>query len=109
MAAKILQVNFKLNAPVSDYQQMCQSLADTFASIPGLNWKVWILNEQEREAGGIYLFQSQDALNDFLSGPVAAQVKTHPGLRDVSLKTFDVMEGVTAVTRGPILAAAMAR
>jgi hypothetical protein len=47
-------------------------------------------------------------LNDFLSGPLAAQVKSHPALSDFSAKVFDVMDEVTAVTHGPVGAAAAA-
>ena len=108
MSAKILQVNFKLNVASAEYQSLCQALAETFAKIPGLHWKVWILNEGEREAGGVYLFESEQALNAYLSGPLAAQVGSHPALRDISVKTFDVMDGVTAITRGPVAVAAAA-
>ena len=103
---KILQINFKLRASTSEYQALCQSVAQAFASVPGLRWKIWILNDREKEAGGIYLFESEGALNDFVSGPLAAQVKSHPALADFSAKAFDVMEEVTAVTRGPARPAA---
>lgn len=105
----ILQTNFKLNVSSSEYQEMCKSLADTFAAVPGLQWKIWLLNERENEAGGIYLFGSEQALHDFLSGPIVSQLKGHPAFRDISVKLFDVMDGVTAVTRGPVSAAAAAR
>jgi hypothetical protein len=103
---KILQINFKLRVSTSEYQTLCQSVAQAFAGVPGLRWKIWILNEREKEAGGIYLFESEGALNDFVSGPLAAQVKSHPALADFSAKVFDVMNEVTAVTRGPVWAAA---
>jgi hypothetical protein len=109
MSQKILQVNFKMNIPIAEYQSLCESLAETFARLPGMQWKVWILNEAAREAGGIYLFESQQALNDYLTGPLAAQVGRHPALREISVKTFDVMDGVTAVTRGPVTMAAALR
>jgi Putative mono-oxygenase ydhR len=98
----ILQINFKLNVLPAEYKTLCQSLAQTFADLPGLRWKVWLLNEQENEAGGIYLFSSEQALHDYLSGPIVAQLKSHPGVRDISAKRFEVMEDVTAVTRGPV-------
>jgi hypothetical protein len=108
MAAKILQVNFKLNVSTAEYGQLCQSVAQAFADVPGLRWKVWILNEQEKEAGGIYLFESEEALNNYLAGPLAAQVKSIPALYDLSVKAFDVMEPMTATTRGPVTAMAAA-
>jgi len=108
MSAKILQINFRLKASTPEYQTLCQSVAQAFASVPGLRWKIWILNDREKEAGGIYLFESEGALNDFLSGPLAAQVKSHPALSDFSANAFDVMDEVTAITRGPVRAAAAA-
>jgi hypothetical protein len=108
MPAKILQINFKLKTTVPEYQSLCQSIAQAFAAVPGLCWKIWVLNDREKEAGGIYLFESEQALNDLLSGPLAAQVKGHPALYDFSAKLFDVMEEVTAITHGPVAAAAAA-
>jgi hypothetical protein len=104
----ILQINFKLNLPTAEYQKMCESVAQAVADVPGLRWKLWLLNEKEKEAGGIYLFQDEQSLNNYLSGPIVAKVKSHPGLQDMSAKRFDVMEEVTAVTRGPIPATAAA-
>ncbi len=84
-------------------------MAQTFANVPGLSWKIWLLNEAEYEAGGVYLFQDEGALQAFLSSPLAEQVKSLPVITDLSVKQFDIMEGVTAVTRGPVktLAAAV--
>jgi hypothetical protein len=102
MPAKILQINFKFRASTADYQNLCQSVAEAFAAVPGLRWKIWLLNEQEKEAGGIYLFESDQAVNDYLSGPLVAQVKGHPALYELSAKAFDVMADVTAITHGPV-------
>lgn len=103
----ILQVNFKLNMPTAEYEKVCQSVAQAFADVPGLQWKIWLLNEQEKEAGGVYLFKDKQALSSFLSGPLVATIKTLP-FRDISMKQFDVMEEVTAVTHGPVQAMAAA-
>jgi len=104
----ILQINFKLNVSPAEYREISKSLAPVFADVPGLVWKIWLLNEQEQEAGGVYLFNSKQALQDFLAGPLAAQVRSHPGLRDLSAKQFDSMDDVTAVTHGPVHAMAAA-
>lgn len=109
MPAKILQINFRLRTSRADYESLCRSVAQAFAEVPGLRWKLWLLNEREKEAGGIYLFESEQALNSFLSGPLVAQVKSHPALYDLSAKPFDIQEDVTAITRGPIAAMAAAR
>jgi hypothetical protein len=102
MSAKLLQLNFKFNVSGAEYEQAVSPLANEFAALPGLRWKVWILNEAEQEAGGIYLFDDEASVKAYLEGPLAAQVTSHPALSDFSVKQFDVMENVTGITRGPV-------
>ncbi len=102
MAEQLLQINFKFNVTKDEYVATANSLAGEFAKLEGLRWKVWILNEAENEAGGIYLFNDKASLDAYLNGPLAAQVKNHPALEEMSVKPFDVMPDVTAITRGPI-------
>ncbi len=102
MSGKLLQLNFKFNVSGTEYEQAVSPLAGEFAALPGLRWKVWILNEAEQEAGGIYLFDDEASMNAYLEGPLAAQVTSHPALSDFSVKKFDVMDDVTAITRGPV-------
>ena len=102
----ILQINFKLNVPADDYALTCQSVVQGIADVSGLRWKIWILNKQEQEAGGIYFFDTEQALSDYLSGPIVAQLANHPAFTDVTAKRFDVMEELTNATRGPVFALA---
>ena len=98
----ILQINFKLNVSPAEYRKIAESVAQTIADVPGLVWKVWLLNEQDGEAGGIYLFQDEQSLAAYLSSPIIAQIKSLPQLREISAKRFDTIPEVTAITRGPI-------
>src|SRR5437762_9814919 len=102
----ILQINFKLNVPAAEYASSCQRVTQAIASVAGLRWKIWILNEQEKEAGGIYFFDTEPALQDYLSGPIVSQLGNHPAVRDVIVKRFSVMEELTSATRGPVFRAA---
>jgi hypothetical protein len=102
MPGKLLQVNFKFNIPRSDYEQAAAELAGLFAEVEGLRWKIWLMNEAESEAGGIYFFDSDSALRSYLEGPLAAQVGTHPAFSEMSVKPFDVLDDPTAITRGPV-------
>ena len=102
MSGMLLQLNFKFNVPRADYEGAVSPLADQFAALPGLRWKVWIINEAESEAGGIYLFDDEASLKAYLDSDLAAGVMNHPALSDFNAKTFAVMDEVTAVTRGPV-------
>jgi putative monooxygenase ydhR len=74
----------------------------TIADAPGLVWKVWLLNEQDGEAGGIYLFRDEQSLAAYLSGPIIRQIKSLPQLREISARRFETMPELTVVTRGPV-------
>jgi rhodanese-related sulfurtransferase len=102
MSKKILQINFKILISPAEYKQANQPYGRVIANIPGLAWKVWLMNESNLEAGGIYLFDDEIALQAFLNGPIVGSLKENPALTDLSLKFFDVLQNLTAETRGPL-------
>ncbi len=99
MSAKILQINYKLTGPRAEYEKENVPYAQPIADIPGLRWKIWIINEAQSEAGGIYLFDDDAAVQAFVDGPIIAEMKGDPTL---SIKAFDVIEALTTITRGPV-------
>ena len=99
MSAKILHINYKLNGPRAEYERENLPYAQPIANLPGLRWKVWIINEGKSEAGGTYLFDDDAALQAFLDGPIIAEMKGDPTL---SIKAFDVIAELTTITRGPV-------
>ena len=101
----ILQINFNLNVPVVEYEKMADSVAQAFLDVPGLKWKIWLLNPAAQEAGGIYLFDSQASLDAYRNGPLVAKLRGLTSIRNISMKQFEVMQKVTALTRGPVEAA----
>jgi hypothetical protein len=100
--ARILQLNFKFSISPEEYEGAVSPLAEPIAAVDGLRWKVWLMNEAESEAGGIYLFDDAASVQAYLEGSIVAQVTSHPALSEFSVKQFDVMEKVTGVTRGPV-------
>lgn len=108
MANQILQVNFKFNVPRAQFEDNASSIAQAFAEVPGCVWKVWLMNEDKSEAGGIYLFADESALENYKTGPLFASVLSHPALSDYNVKQFEVLEDVSRVTRAPLTATAAA-
>ncbi|HEX6252011.1 MAG TPA: YdhR family protein [Gemmatimonadaceae bacterium] len=102
MSQKLLQVNLKFSIPRADLETAWLQAAQPIADAPGLRWKVWLMNEKESEAGGIYLFDSEQAAQSYLDGPIVAALKSSPAISDISAKMFDVMESHTGITRGPV-------
>jgi putative monooxygenase ydhR len=102
MSQRLLQVNAKFSIPRAEIEAAWLDAAQPIADWPGLRWKVWLMNEAEREAGGIYLFESDAAAQSYLAGPIVASLKSSPAISNISAKLFDVLERHTAITRGPL-------
>jgi hypothetical protein len=99
---KILQINYKLTTPAADFLANAVPAARAISEVSGLRWKIWLKSETENEGGGIYLFEDEAALEAFLSGPIVEKLKSHPALREISVKKFDVAADLTELTRGPV-------
>jgi hypothetical protein len=103
MAPTIVQIHFKLDMPAREYVQAIAPLAQTIADVAGLQWKIWLQNESTHEAGGISLFEDQDAAAAFLSGPLIAQIHSAPSISDLRAVQFKVISTLSTITRGPIM------
>jgi hypothetical protein len=99
---KILQINYRLNSAISDFLRQSTPVAGLLAAAPGLRWKIWLSNEKSQEGGGIYLFESEAALKDFIDGPIVEKLKTNPAVAEVSFKEFDSSPELSKLTRAPI-------
>jgi hypothetical protein len=102
MSQKVLQVNLKFNVSRADLESAWLGAAQPIADTPGLLWKVWLMNEAEQEAGGLYLFEDEGAVQAYLEGPIVAMLKSSPAVSDITAKIFDILEAHTAITRGPL-------
>ena len=100
MSQKLLQVNLKFSISRPELEAAWLEAAQPIADSPGLRWKVWLMNEAEHEAGGIYLFDSEAAAQAYLAGPIVAALKSSPAISNISAKLFDVLQSHTAITRG---------
>ena len=102
MKQKLWQVNFKFNVSPDQYADAVAPLADPISEVDGLMWKIWIMNPEEQEAGGIHLFADQSALDAYASSEIVHGILSHPALSDFSVKTFEVMEPYSYKTRAPV-------
>jgi hypothetical protein len=102
MTQQILQVNLTFSIPRADLSAAWLAVAKPIADVPGLCWKVWLMNEAGNEAGGIYLFENRAAAESYIAGPIVAALKSSPAVSNISAKLFDVMAEHSAITRAPL-------
>ncbi len=102
MSKTILQVNYRFNSSRSQHVAMVTPLAEPISGVPGLIWKIWLMNEADSEAGGIYLFESRESANAFMNSQAIADFVAQPSISGVSAKLFEPNETLSRVTRGPL-------
>lgn len=99
--AKLLQIDFSFQGPFG--KQMSDQFSDLAHSIsesPGLIWKIWTENKDTKEGGGIYLFENEETAKAYLEIHTA-RLKGF-GIPEVNAKIFDVNEGLSKITHGPV-------
>jgi Putative mono-oxygenase ydhR len=101
---KLLQVNYGRESGQDDSEQAERLLgaAEHIAGAPGLQWKVWIYDDAQRRAGGIYLFDNDEHARAFGDG-LPSTLGRMPGVSDIDARYYDVDERLSAITRGPVL------
>lgn len=101
MPERILQINFRYDVPTEEFKRRATAGANRIAAKAGLRWKIWIYDDERREAGGLYLFEDEASL-DAYSEWITDELNLNPAVSQVSLKEFRINKDATAVTRGPV-------
>lgn len=102
MSQALVQINVKFAVKNRGSNEDPSEVARVIAAQPGLIWKIWLRNEEAGEGGGWYLFESRAAAEDYLNGELVTKFRANPAFSEVSIKTFDIAEGASRITRGPI-------
>ena len=98
----LLQINYKFSVTRAEFESGFDAIAAQIAQVPGLRWKIWLLNEAESRGGGIYLFDDEESARAYLEGPIVTAMRSLPVLSELSVNSLSVLEEPTAATRGPI-------
>ena len=98
MTKKILTTRFNYSMPTEEFIRIMPALAPKFSDIPGFRWKIWLHNEEHKEAGGIYLFESATKLEQFLKGNLFASVTNNPSFSNFQINTFGIEEEASVLT-----------
>jgi len=102
MSKTILQINYQFTSSLADFTKLVTPMAEPIAAVPGLAWKIWLMNEAGREAGGIYLFESQEAAQGFVNSDAVKSFASHPTIANVNAKMFAPDEALSKITRAPL-------
>ena len=108
MSQKMLVTNYSFNVTPDEFEAMASELAPAFSNVPGCTWKIWLIDRENKQAGAVYLFESEKALEDFKASPLVASVLSHPALSNFDLKARDILEGPSLTNNAPVQQKAVA-
>lgn len=77
--------------------------APEFSEIPGCCWKIWLINEDHKEAGGVYLFESATESERFLNSNLFASVAQNQAFSNWQINIFGVAEAASIITGAPLV------
>jgi hypothetical protein len=98
----VLHLRFKLRVPPDVFLAKSQEAATVIASLEGLVWKIWILQQEELEMGGVYLFANRETAEAYLNHPVTQAVRSNPAVVSTESQLWDVESSLSALTRAPL-------
>jgi Putative mono-oxygenase ydhR len=80
------------------YRAHCEASAPAFTEIPGLRAKAWLANPSVNTYGGVYAWESREAMETYVSGPIFGALLANPGMAAVTTRDFSVLERPTEIT-----------
>ena len=98
----VLHLRFKLRVPPDVFLAKSREAATVIASVEGLVWKIWILQQEKLEMGGMYLFANREAAEAYLNHPVTQAVRSNPAVVSTESQLWDVESSLSALTRAPL-------
>src|SRR5580692_8842616 len=102
MTKKVFTTKFNYSMHTEEIKKIMPAVAPKFSEIPGCSWKIWVFNEDRKEAGGVYLFESAAYLEQFLNSSLFASVENNPAFSNMQTNTFDVAEAASEITGAPL-------
>jgi SAM-dependent methyltransferase len=103
MTKTCVQIEFTLRCSAQRYHAIAEEAAPRMAEVPGLEAKWWWLDRQAGRAGGVYSFESREAAESYVTGPIVAALRDAPFCEDVRTRITDVLEQPTRMTEAGAL------
>jgi hypothetical protein len=98
----VLHMRIKLRVPPDVFLAKSREAATVIALVEGLVWKIWILQQEDLEMGGMYLFANRETAEAYLNHPVTQAVRSNPAVVSTESQLWDVESSLSALTRAPL-------
>ncbi len=73
--------------------------AESISKVKGLVSKTWLADFENKYAS-FYLWETKEAMDDFMNSPMVAGLAEIPFLKDLKIVEYPVVEEASRITRG---------
>jgi SAM-dependent methyltransferase len=98
MTTACVQIDFSLRCSAERYHAIADEAAQRLAEVPGLRAKWWWLDAEAGRAGGVYSFESREAAERYVAGPIVAELRRASFCEGVTTRITDLLEPATPKT-----------
>ena len=99
-------VTFESTASLADLEAPFAAYAEAVRATPGLSSKIWL--NDGATLGAFVLFADRASAERYLAGELFAGIKTNPAFQQWRIEHFSVLDELTAVTGGALVAPVLA-
>ena len=94
-------INFNLSGiSRSEYEAAAAEAAQPISEMPGLISKRWLASEETNTSGGIYFWETQQHMQDWMDSQIFKDIGANPAFGNAKVTDFEMIESLSAVTRG---------
>ena len=105
MDQTLLTVRYAIGGDPARLRSDMEKAAAAIAGVPGLAFKIWGFDAENRAGTSAYLFTTEAAARAFAAGPMIAGLRANPDVVEVAVAVAPVDRDLSAVTgAGAILA-----
>jgi quinol monooxygenase YgiN len=84
----------------AQFRELCDQFVPAITAMPGLIYKVWLVDRETNTYGGIYAWSDRQAMGAFRASELFQAITAHPNLANFASRDFSIIEGPTRATNG---------
>lgn len=98
----LLQVDFEMDGHFRNKMfENFKELAKIINSEPGMIWKIWTESPEDKQAGGVYIFDSYENATKYLR--MHTKCLTDAGIRNIRARIFEGSQELSAINHAPLM------
>lgn len=91
-------MSFEIRCSVTEYSALCREFVDAVAAVEGLQSKLWLLDEERRTAGGVYVFANRATAEAYVGGPIVTALREMPQITALAVEVTGIQTELSEQT-----------